>query len=488
MADRRLSRIHKLIAGNLLGHQQGTIVPRGYSILVDPSLRGEARYARRIGSTFPVLMPANTMRLVQDVQQSDTIIYVSVLIADGVPVGSILSFEGIERHFVEDTVDTNEVQSIELSSEDGVLSTHDVGAPVYLHAVPMVVSADAAVDDTTIDLETNHRMAVGDRIEILADPEVPGSAVEYEVTALTDLTPSSLTYAYRITISGGIQAALVAEDTIYLRAYPAFWSDTLPIPTQATIFGGNVGPFLWDVVENRMHDGVDDVDTVLAVETVSSAFGTLDAMAVVAKNTPHWRVPIPSSSFLFWEKELGTFTFKTGARKFVIIEPNADGDFLLSNRMRPPLTEVEWRATFEALDGDCDIRIGFHIKDPSVTPVLPTPVGSETYTWDDVLRVVWLDYTVTTGVVNVVRIQSPDEDVDRIILGGYGAPENGCTGVVLRDWSQAAGRTSWIRYTLVAPVNGDHTWGSGGLQIKPYFFTSDHLQIIQRLNSGAAFL
>lgn len=481
MADRKLSRIHTLLQGNVGLHQPVTVVPRGIAIPVDPTLKGEARFAYRIGGDSQILVPHNTMFLTVGAQQGDTVISVEALLPS-MPLGSIISFRGRERHFLADTAE--DPNRLTVVAATGLLAAHDVREPVYLHAVPLVVEFEASEGDLVLEVSsTVFRVLLGDKVEILADRNVPGSAVTYTVEAFTASDEDELPYTYTLQFTEALGRDVAEGEVVYLRALPGYRSEVIPLPTQQSIWGENTGPFLWDIFENRLHDGVDPVDTTLAIETISSAYDPLDALAVIQKNTPHWRVPLETSSFLFWEKLRGSFTFRSTTRKYTVAVPDEDGDFLITQRLRPVARDVGWRATFEALGGDATLRVGFHLaKEPDSAPVVPSG-----YSYDATTRTYYRETTISPGAVRVVNIESPSGlDFDRLIVAAH-MPTDGTT-LTLRDWSQPEGRSSWVRYTVVADVNGDYTWASSGLIIKPIFYTADSMRRIQRLNSGAAMI
>jgi len=478
----KLSRIANLITNNVPLHQTATLVPRGYAIPVDMSLHGVTRFARRLGGTFSVLTPHNTMAISQAVKQGDASIYVIEPIQN-MPVGSIVSFLGRESHFVSDVVTHSDgKQSVELASSTGVLALgYPIDTSLYLHSVPVTTTLAASVGGVTLAVSSVFRIVLGDSIELLADQGITGSVVAYTVTGIPSAVETSSPYLYTLGLSPPLTRDVALGETIYLRAFPAFLSDLIPLPTQPNVFGGSVGPFLWDILEGRMHDGVDPVTTTLAMETVSSGYMTLDALAVISKNTPHWRVALESSAFLFFDLIHGTLDFYQGASRLVQGIFDTEGDFLISKEVRPAFQDVTWRAAFLALGGDVSIRIGFHLKDPpSATPTPPTG-----YTYDASLRVYFKDFVCNSASVHSEIIASPPGYLcDRIDLGAY--QDSGATGVVLRDWSQAGGKSSWVRYTIVGRVHGDYVWGSSGLLVKPIFFGRDHLQLVQRFDSGVA--
>lgn len=476
MPSRALSRISKIVRGNLPDYGVTTIIPRGYAIPVDTFLVGRDRFARRLGSVFPILSPHNTMFVSRAVKQNDATIYVEELLPS-VPVGSIVSFVGKEKVFVHDTDTTNKY----ISLESGVYAAYSERTQVYLHSIPVTLVNNVVSGATVVTVDSNFVIVLNDSIEELSDSDIPGSGSECNVSGITVVQETSQPFRYTLTLSCGLINGHSAGSFLYLRAYPAYKSRPIPLPTQPTVIGDNVGPFLWDIAEGRLHDGIDDPEVYLSIETISSAFYTLDSMSTTAKNTPHYRVPIPATSFLFWDIKVGTLNVDG---YYTAVHPNEDGDFVLSKEIIPDLPAGQiWRASFYSDTVDTALRIGFHLSStPAVAPILP----SADYEYVSELNTVYLNKTIPVSKIWPVVIQSPNYSCDRIEINGY--VTDATNKMLIREWSQDGGRSSWVRYAIVSRVNGDYTWASSGLIVKPIFFTKDHLQLLQRFNSGAVMI
>lgn len=476
MTQRRVSRTARIIEGQLPLHAVSTIIPRGYVIPLDTFMVGISRFARRIGGVFPILTPRNTMRLTSEVTQGVGTFQVDELLSN-IPIGSVISILGKEIQVVRD-IDTVDRQ-ISIERSEGLYSSYAARAQVYLHSVPITVNlSDTIAGAVTITVISQHLIVLGDQIEEIDDSTLPGAAIPHDVIGITIIDETTSPYQYTLTIDTGLRYAYQIGDTIYLRAYPAFKSEVIPLPSQPTIFGEDgVGPFLWDYTEGRLHDGIDDPDVFVAVRTISSAYFELDPMTIIDKNDVHLRVPIPASTFMFWDVNRGSLQL---IGNYPVATPDENGDFVLSKDLVPWLAaDSSWRATFETT-AEVVIRIGFHIpEEESASPTIPS-----NYVWEPTLRTAYLEFTVTPGSIWPALITAPSYRYNRIEINFYSSDPT--TQVTLRHWTQNGGRSTWVQYTSMARVNGDYTWGSSGLLLKPLFYNRDHLRLSQRLNSGSA--
>lgn len=471
--NRRLSRTSKLLLGQFPSHASGKLIPRGIAIPIDIFLDGESRFVRKIGPFFPLLSPQNTMRLSSDVAQRATLLAVESLLPS-IPVGSLISLRGRETKFVADVLAAT--NTLRILDDTGVLAEYPAGTPVYLHAVPITMDLSALAGATVVTVSSDFLIVDGDTLVEVVDPEISGSGIEHNVLDVTILQEDTKPFTYTLTLDSALAVDHLIGTSLYLRAFPAYKSKPLPLPTQPTILGENIGPFLWDFMEGRMHDGLDHPQVVLAVGTLSSAFDELEAISQVTKNTPHYRAEIPSSVFSFWSVHMGSMSIEG---RYTLGEPDEEGDFLISTPVVPNLpVSFMWRGTFQAT-ADFALRIGFHLAEPQESP----PVLPAGYTYVESSRMVYLDVVIPGGdVIWPVLIQSPPVESDRLQIGGFS--ETSDNRVVLRDWSPDRGYSSWVTYTLMARVNGDYTWAASGLIIKPMFLTRDSLRIGERLDSG----
>lgn len=480
--QQRLTEINRILQAAVSVSQPLSVIPRG---IVFPLIaHGKQRFSRRLGIEYPVMIPSNTMRLSRDHVYGDVSVHVSKLLP-GLSIGSVLALGG-EKHTIQDVNSVDNIVHIESS---GLLANHATGDEINLHSVPVEVSS-VSNDKMVVSLSSPHALVLGDVLEVLVDEGVPGSAVEYSVAGLTLVEESNGLYTYDVLVQSTLPE--FAFSTMYLRAYPAFVSDLIPLPTQQHIIGKNVGPFLWDIVDNRLHDGIEPPQTFLAIESVSSSFNVQSALSLIGKNSVHWYTPIPSSAFGLFDLHLGLLdTYRSGEALLDTMGiPDENGDFLISKEMRPAAQppETGWRATFRAVGCQVNIRIGFHLAStPSTIPETP-----EGYTYSSVLRVYYRNAVIDPGSVVSILLRPPSGLVfDRIDIGAsFGPPavEGSERGLVLRDWLCVAGRSSWVRYTMLARVTGDYSWGCSTLLIKPLFLTEDSLRFLERTDSGSVLL
>jgi len=404
--------------------------------------------------------------------QSDTSVTVVDTLKD-LPVGAIVSFYGRERHFVQDVDDTS--GQITLSTDDGLVSGYAESTKLHLHSVPIETENTVSAGDTSIDVSSDYIIVIGDQIEELIDADNPSTSIAHKVTDVTVTTEGdSAPFEYTLTLKTGVVSA---DPSLQLRAFPAYKSLVLPLPTQASTLNDlPVGPFLWDITEGRITDGVDDPSVTLAVRTVSSAYVELDPFAAVEKNTPHYRCPIDASTFMLWNMHVGKMTVKEGRP---VLIPNDNGDALLYKIVVPEVpADTGWYTRIIAT-APCTLRIGFHVSTPSYTPATTSD-----HEWIPSIRMLYQTITLSTGS-NFVLIKSPGFKTGRIEIGLFTeTPED--TEVSFTGWSPSNGRSCWAQYTLVAAVSGGYTWGSYGMCIKPLFMNADHLRskTAPRLDGG----
>lgn len=489
MTLKRQALTEDLLNRNLPHHVLGRVTFEGLAIPLDKFMVGEARFVRRLGSIFPIMTPNNSMRLAKSVQQNDSTIYVTRLLPELAP-GMLVSFNGKEIQRVSDTqYDLVNMESKVILAR-GILGTRysAESTVVYAHAFPVSIINVVSIGAATVVVGTTSLLVHGDVLVDLADSDVPGSGVEYEVLGLTILTDDPLTHyrTYSLTLDRAVAYARSVTDTYYIRAYPAYRSIKIPLPTQPTeALLDNVGPFLWDVAEGRLHDGINHPKVTLAVETTSSAYLPLDTMAVTSKNTPYLRTPIRSDAFIFWTFEMGGVEVDSN-RAVVVCDSN--GDALLLKELSPEWYSpgFQWIAGFEA-DFDTELVIRWRVVTPlTAAQVVALPAGWE---YEESHQVLILNIgTLVGGVSEFKVITTPPAPhvVTRVEVGFYCA--TAAARIKLREWSQQGSRASWVEYTLVAQANGDYTWASSGLLIKPVMLSLDDLRRTRRLDAGGILL
>jgi len=123
-------------------HSAAHIIPRGIAIPIDTFLVGPVRFARKIGNFLPVLVPDNTVVLIQAAAKNDQHLHVSSLLSSFIP-GAIVSLARGQLAEIDD--------AITFEDDEGIIDyriglTEAISGPVaydeeiILHAVPISVN------------------------------------------------------------------------------------------------------------------------------------------------------------------------------------------------------------------------------------------------------------------------------------------------------------------------------------------------------------
>jgi len=473
MSQNRLQRLARVIERQMPRHVAGTIIPRGYAVPLDKFMSGFQRFSRPIGSVFPVLTPYNTMRTTSAVRRGSSILEVDRMLPS-IPLGSIVVINNSEKHFVSDI--DRVTGTITLTGE--ILVGGDVGSLVSLHAVPVTVELAAAEGDTTINVSTPFIMVHGDVLAEVLNPNSGGSTVEVPTGSLDIIQEDEVAgNVYTLGLEKALALSYGVGDTIYLRAYPAYKSRKIPLPTQPTTsLVDNIGPLVWDYIEGRLHDGVIDAstnrpdpDVTYAVQTYSPALTLVSAMAPIEHNTFSFGGSLDSQMFLFWDIHEGTAEYQG---RNTVLKPNEDGDFLIGSALEPNWpANVTYYAGFES-STDAELVIGF--RSAVRRPFGYSPPSG--YSWDFNTQTAYRSMSLAAGVrvgAGTLKIEPPF-DYDHISIGGYS--EDPACELTLFDWSPEAGVLSWVEYSILARAEGEYSWGGSGLVVKNFFRSRADLQ------------
>src|SRR5579885_2202464 len=232
-----LERISDLINKSLPTYANATIIPRGVTIPADPFLTGSVRFARKSGEFQPVISPDTTTAL-----STNAVATLSTIKVNNLPtwyvLGALLSLEGREIVTISD-IDTT-TNTITLLNP--LASNHASGSSVTLFGVPILINGNVAKGQTIFSIKSAYTFFVGDVFLI--------DRVEYNVTAATfvGIDPGTQLGVWQLTLASGIHRALIDEETDYLRAYPAYTSKIVYLPSSVTLSTAVVGPVLLDWV------------------------------------------------------------------------------------------------------------------------------------------------------------------------------------------------------------------------------------------------
>lgn len=478
---KKLQRIESILNKQLPEHAVLTAVPRGISIPVERNMSGPSRFAKKIGTNFHIMLPHNVMKLSADASKNSTILEVEHLL-NHVDIGSIVSINGLESHFVDDVVKDDKGPGGTIALTDETFADHEEGTAIALHSVPMAVAETASAGSLGLVVYSKTIIVPGDEIGQLSNDEIAGSLSFFNVSHATESASDLEGWKYKyVLIVDGTLFDVIAGDTVYLRAYPAIRSNRTVLPTQKTVVvAGSIGPFLWDYHESRLHDGISDPDVVVAITTYSSGLFVIDDQVTIQQNTPVWDVTIPTTAFVLWDIKAGSLRLQN---KNTLGTVDENGDFLLIKEIVPSLSEgkvlsLRLRAD-ETNTEDIEYKIGFRLVDASKGGSEAAPLA-----YEDRTRCVYATGTIVAGAIESVQVTMPD-DIDMITVGLYS--ESGGSAEIL-DWTAGSPTPTWVQYTILGKVVGEAVWACTGLYVKPIFQHRNDLVSANRYNSGFVLL
>jgi hypothetical protein len=255
---------------------------------------------------------------------------------------------------------------------------------------------------------------------------------------------------YRLDLKKPITRDLLENSIAYIRAYPAYISKSIQVPTTLNT-SEPMGPFIIDFLSGRLINGTEPKETfAIKTATKSSQYITGDENSYVSilKNHIILKRPIASHVPMFWELAEGTMRV-TSSRTVLKVNPDKRV-FSVGCKCIPNLpSDFTWRVNAIAND-DCTIRFNFS---PNVVQEFSLNAG------------------ISTGLL--VTIPAGDE-VESIEIN-ISSSSDGCY-VQLGEWNIQNGSVDKIEYTVLVPITGIYTYQCSGLILKPYFLSSDSLK------------
>jgi len=442
----RISRIEGIINSTINAYSHIKIFPRGLPRFVDPLLRGNIRFAKRTGNTISVMNPDNTFEFETAPQQRDDRITLE-LTSEWLAPDAIVSIgPGRELHQIVDVIDNvvllRDVLAQAFTLEDQLL----------LHSFPMLNVANSFVGDTSVTVKSHYKLANGDTFAYLLTQELLQSLTEIKVIQATRLgttTDPFYSELYRLELDAEISRDIPAQELIFHRAYPAYFSSSIRVPN--SLFTPDpIGPFLLDLLSGKLLEGTEFPET-FAIKTLTQAgsyiLGTSTDYVTIDNNFPIFDRSLTAHSPMFWEIAEGTMRLTPNR---VVFKVNDENKFVLGHKCIPPIPEDhEWRLSVFSNE-DCTIRFIFN----------PHP---------------FQEFTLLSGITQTLTVTiPPGADVTDIEINIL-ANSNICE-VQLADWSPTQNIVDQIEYSFVADVSGQATWQSTGLVIKPYFIGSEFLK------------
>jgi hypothetical protein len=410
------------------------LLVRGYPLYLDPLLKGEARFARKVGSPFGVLNPDVVTTTTSSILYAQTAFTVDRILRWYEP-GCILDI-GRGKEYME--IQDIDVESKQIFTTPFFLA-HDVGERVALHAVPCYSYADYSAGVNVFQLRSKYRIVKNDEILIEKVEGVIRSSVKYKVlnAKLIAVEPNldGMNYRQQIELDDDLIRSLTSASKVWLRAYPSYVSKMIIIPD-------GLGPFLIDFMGGRIRSKYGLLEEESFSATFFAKYGEKilsDYPIEVGKNYPIVYESMPSDWILFWDLKEGHFSYDYNKPVAVC---NDDGYFNAVKRIIPPLPPATWTLNATA-DRDCKL-------------VVWCASGST-------------EYQLVTQVPKRITVGCA-EDITEFRLCIKGDPG---THVSFDDWFPTAAEAAKIEYTMLVKIVDEAEWQCSGLILKPYFINLD---------------
>ena len=446
------------------------IIPRGLSLPIDLFLKGTPRFMKRVGTSYPVMLPNNTTTLATDVPAMGYILKLNANSLDYLAKDYLLDLGG------------GQIVAIAKVLADGQLWLNyrlrkavRANTNIYVYGAPGYHNGEREVgaDNVEIKLPAGMSVMVGDTL--LQEGSVAFAYYEYTVTeVITNATPPHTVTAVRLTPL--LKRQVRDGELLYLKANPAYFSQLISLPQGYPDLPVQFGPFLLDRVTGLISDNPDQPDNQEIPETLELElyqtgpvlYRTLHVTGN-ATRTPCqvWNAPILPQHMVLWKPEHGVMDLTPGAVRATL---DAKGRWRLRTDLVPPLGTVNdelprWRLTaYSSLPFRFAAAAWPGVE---VTTDSASDGGQQR-------AALWLD-------TNTINRSDPPRLLE---LQLFGQPHQ---QVSLGPIMPSLPNVRAVRYRLLIETRGEYHWASSGLFLKPLFLSSGYVQADGRnvpLNQG----
>lgn len=532
----RLSRIEQIVNSTINHYAHVKIFPRGLPRFVDSLLRGTIRFAKRSGNNVSLLNPDNTFEFESAPQTRDNkfkLLNTNPWISED----CIVSL-GPERelHQVYDVSDTTVLLTKNITQE---YTTSD---RVTLHSYPMKISGNVLKNSKSIVVKSHYNLANGDTFVYLQDQTLLQSLTEIKIIKAVRLgTTGSSFYnlLYSLELVSPIQRDIAENTTVYIRAYPAYFSLPVRVPN-ALYTSEPIGPFLIDILSGRLTEGNEFTET-FSIRTLNRGnnytLGDLTSYVEIDKNYLILDRSIPAHSPMFWELAEGSmrlaqskiilkvgntfafdninlvnFNYDGTTGKIQYLSPVYLGKADIGNLFRDGegaeyritdvnsifnnITIVSQSTGLPPLASDVSLSVATHF-DGSIrmlgdnkfcAGIKCIPPLSADHSWkvnllaneDCSIRFIFTpndpqEFTLISGKSKNVTIEIPTGNEITNMEINITSEANTCE-VKMNEWSPVKDTVEQIEYSFVVDVIGTGIYQASGLIIKPYFMGSEFLK------------
>jgi len=455
-----LETLNDLYHRILPSYAQGNIVPRGLLFPLDPILSGYARFLKKVGGIYPVLIPAiSTTTRTQSFAGNQELRLKRHI--NGIEVGSLLQLANDEVVKVT-TYRKEDEDNLPLVEVDEINLDYGSGTSVDLYAFPIEVlnPPDAVLeyDDSYggwghLPIKSRFRITLGDELLLHLDDAVHYALPAYRIIALNNESQDDDgLWHYEIFLSTDPEHTFVDEEQLHMRAWPAYISERLTLPQGA--LHGSLGPFLLDWASGMFLDGWGHSENV-HVSTYNMLDTVIDDKVQITKNHPILDLSVKESAPLFWDRIEGTLGYEPG---YVICTADENGRFCVRTELQPSWQDTEWALSLRVVDSPVNFTVHATPQNPVVKAAA---VGS-----------------------HMMPITILSEPVTALTFAFYGEPG---ARVKLGPWTNIGKTVGQFEYTMVIQPELVNAWRGTGMIAKKLFHDIDDIRFMldqSKLDNG----
>ena len=297
----RLSKIESIINDSISAYGHTKIVMRGLPYFSDSLLRGDIRFAKRTGNNISFINPENQFLFSENVQAKASTIKLRYTTPWINPL-SILSFGPYREFALVDDVSSDNQTIILKQPTTRPFTTDD---SVLLYASPMFTVYSSLKGDTVLDVKSHWFLANGDVFCYMQNRSAIESLDEIKIDKVEYLGTNSDPYydkVYRLHLNSPLSAELMTEQSVYMRAYPAYQSQPIRVPNIISSTD-QMGPLLLDYLSGRLTEGKNFKET-FSLKALSNygtyVHGDSFSYETISKNFSIIERPWANGYFLFW--------------------------------------------------------------------------------------------------------------------------------------------------------------------------------------------
>lgn len=328
----------------------GYVRPRTLLIPLDPWMRGNLRWARKFGGEGSVWRPDTVMTLDQDLSSGDRVIYVKQMpdsllelptsteaVLAGIPSlsGAVVELSPTLRVHIDEWSLAD--FTLTIRGDETITESLAAGKTIKLYSFPISVEGSWPKSSTVFRVNSPALLlGIGDRLEIPLSVDDWRFTVPVTVTLVELIETDAEGLKYQLTVdTSSLPRALISDEVIYVRAFPAYFSNLRPLPDFSAQSLRADGPFLLDWLSGPLVTGVKYTEYA-SMRQYRNDRSPITKLAPVGHNAQGNVEPIQAEQLLFWKPIDGAINYDIKANE-AVITCDANGHFRLVEPLAPHL-------------------------------------------------------------------------------------------------------------------------------------------------------